>query len=224
MRNLIQSLEDSEKFISANDLTIGDEIGRGNFGSVHKGKLHRNHLNENSNSNDVAVKTYEAEPRLLEFLDQVHSIIKEASVMQNFDHPNLVKLIGIVYDGNKLPQLILPLMTNRNLRTYVKQHKPGTKRKLEFIFDIAKGMEYLAEQKFVHGDLAARNCLVDTKGNVFVSDFGLTKDIYLKGYYRLHNPQLAIRWMAPEVLIEDKFTLKSDVWSFAVTCFEILTK
>ncbi|KAL3318953.1 DNA glycosylase/AP lyase ros1 [Cichlidogyrus casuarinus] len=94
--------------------------------------------------------------------------------------------------------------------------------------DIAHACEYLENQKFVHRDIAARNCLVShshPSGRIVkLCDFGLARDLYKNDYYRTCNePKLPVRWMSPEAIREGLFTTKSDIWAYAVTCWEVMT-
>lgn len=89
---------------------------------------------------------------------------------------------------------------------------------------IAAGMAYLSERKFVHRDLATRNCLVGEEMVVKIADFGLSRNIYSADYYKANeNDAIPIRWMPPESIFYNRYTTESDVWAYGVVLWEIFS-
>lgn len=93
--------------------------------------------------------------------------------------------------------------------------------------DVAKGCRYLESKRFIHRDIAARNCLLSSKGPgrvVKIADFGMARDIYRSDYYRKGGKaMLPIKWMPPEAFLDGIFTSKTDVWSFGVLLWEVFS-
>lgn len=144
----------------------------------------------------------------------------------------MVKLLGVVTRGQ--PTLvIMELMVNGDLKRYLRSHRPcenitntppNLDRILQMAIEIADGMAYLSTKKFVHRDLAARNCMVAEDLTVKVGDFGMTRDVYERDYYRKGSKGLLpVRWMAPESLKDGVFSSYSDVWSYGVVLWEMVT-
>uniref|UniRef100_A0A673XFM5 receptor protein-tyrosine kinase n=1 Tax=Salmo trutta TaxID=8032 RepID=A0A673XFM5_SALTR len=131
-----------------------------------------------------------------------------------------------------VPLVILPFMKHADLRRFLIATRYGDipmfvphQSLLRFMVDIAAGMEYLSSHGFLHRDLAARNCMLGDDLRVCVADFGLSKKTYSNNYYRQTvTIRMPVKWMAIESLSESIFTSKSDVWSFAVTMWEIVSR
>ena len=94
---------------------------------------------------------------------------------------------------------------------------------LQIILQVADGMSYLSSNKIIHGDLAARNCLISSELRVKVADLGIGHDVYNDDYYDDGTQLLPIRWMPPEILRTAEFSIYSDMWSFGVLCWEVFS-
>lgn len=197
------------------------ELGKGNFGTVFKGTF----LNDKNEKQPVAIKTLIG-GQTVTFVEKV-AFLEEATIMNDFDHKNVLSLIAVVLE-NDIPYVVLPLMENGDLRGYVadenRQFTVGDF--VMFSLQVAEGMEYLASKKFIHRDLAARNCMINKDHLIKVADFGLARDIYEKDYYRSQdNRALPVKWMALECLTSfSKFSESSDVWSYGVLVWELMTR
>ncbi|XP_052781912.1 hepatocyte growth factor receptor-like [Mya arenaria] len=208
--------------IDSDRLVLGEMVGQGNFGRVFRGYLRTVGDKEDMT---VAAKTmHRNNPQDLD----VQMFVKEALIMKDFQHKNVMTLIGICFGIECLPLVVLPFLENGDLLSYIRDvnREPTVRDLTVFSVDIVSGMEYLADLKFVHRDLAARNCMVGDDMTVRVSDFGLSRDVYEKEYYsaRDKTTKLPVKWMSPESLEFGHFSSKSDVWSFGVTLWELLTR
>ncbi|BFZ14638.1 hypothetical protein BsWGS_17677 [Bradybaena similaris] len=215
-------IESEHLLVDRECLTLADEIGKGNFGCVRRGFLT---LPDQKGDILVAVKTlHDNNPRDIEY----QSFLQEALRMKDFNNPNVLTLIGVCLGLDAMPLVVLPFMKHGDLLTYIRDEKnqPTIKDLILFGIDIAKGMDYLSSLKFVHRDLAARNCMLDEEFHVRVADFGLARDIYEKEYYSSANKKakLPVKWMAIESLEKGTYSPKSDVWSFGVVLWELMTR
>ncbi|XP_014721615.1 proto-oncogene tyrosine-protein kinase ROS isoform X1 [Equus asinus] len=213
-------------------LTLRLLLGSGAFGEVYEGTA-VDILGAGSGETKVAVKTLKkgsTDQEKIEFL-------KEAHLMSKFNHPNILRQLGVCL-LNEPQYIILELMEGGDLLTYLRKarmtafHGPllTLVDLVDLCVDISKGCVYLEQMHFIHRDLAARNCLVSVKDYsnpsriVKIGDFGLARDIYKNDYYRKRGEGLLpVRWMAPESLVDGIFTTQSDVWSFGILIWEILT-
>ncbi|XP_020836941.1 epidermal growth factor receptor isoform X1 [Phascolarctos cinereus] len=151
-------------------------------------------------------------------------ILDEAYVMASVDHPHVCRLLGICLTSTV--QLITQLMPFGCLLDYIREHKDniGSQYLLNWCVQIAKGMSYLEERRLVHRDLAARNVLVKTPQHVKITDFGLAKLLGAdEKEYHAEGGKVPIKWMALESILHRIYTHQSDVWSYGVTVWELMT-
>nr|XP_046264139.1 insulin-like growth factor 1 receptor isoform X2 [Scatophagus argus] len=213
--------------VAREKITLSRELGQGSFGMVYEG-LAKGVVKDEPETR-VAIKTVNESASMRERIE----FLNEASVMKEFNCHHVVRLLGVVSQGQ--PTLvIMELMTRGDLKSYLRSLRPKEqwsslslpplKKMLQMAGQIADGMAYLNANKFVHRDLAARNCMVAEDFTVKIGDFGMTRDIYETDYYRKGGKGLLpVRWMSPESLKDGVFTTNSDVWSFGVVLWEIAT-
>ncbi|XP_053962484.1 tyrosine-protein kinase receptor [Anastrepha ludens] len=214
--------------IARENLRLVKALGQGAFGEVYQG-LHRANMNDTVEL-PVAVKTLpEMSTRQAE-----EDFLMEAAIMSKFHHPNMVLLLGVCFDRH--PRfIVLELLSGGDLKNFLREgrnkpDRPSTLQMGDLFYsarDVAEGCKYMESKRFIHRDIAARNCLLSTKGPgriVKIADFGMARDIYRSDYYRKGGKaMLPIKWMPPEAYVDGIFTAKTDVWSFGVLLWEVFS-
>ncbi|KAK5876193.1 hypothetical protein CesoFtcFv8_027188 [Champsocephalus esox] len=226
--SMLDSLK--EVLVERETLTLGKELGKGEYGSVYEGVFSP----AEGGDTKVAVKTMRVG---IHSQEDLYEFLREAEIMKTFDHENVVRLLGVTLQREQdsplpVPLVILPYMKHGDMRRFLIATRYGDipmfvphQSLLRFMVDIAGGMQYLSSQGFLHRDLAARNCMLGDDLRVCVADFGLSKKMYSNNYYRQKVAiRVPIKWMAMESLSESLYTTKSDVWSFGVTMWEIVSR
>uniref|UniRef100_A0A8C7J029 Tyrosine-protein kinase n=1 Tax=Oncorhynchus kisutch TaxID=8019 RepID=A0A8C7J029_ONCKI len=193
------------------------DLGEGHFGKV---ELCQYDPRGDGRGQLVAVKSLKPESR--------GQLWREIDTMRELYHHNIVKYRGVCSeDGGRTTKLIMEYLPAGSLKDYLpwRKHQTDLRRLLHYALQICQGMDYLGSQRFIHRDLAARNVLVENESTVKIGDFGLTKSMKEdKSYYTVREEtDSPVFWYAPECLVDCKFYPASDVWSFGVTLYELLT-
>ncbi|XP_050726079.1 tyrosine-protein kinase transmembrane receptor Ror2-like [Eriocheir sinensis] len=211
------------------------DLGQGAFGRVFQGKAPA--LIPGEELTMVAVKVLKEEASE----DMLGDFEREACILAEFDHPNIVRLLGVCAVGRPMC-LLFEYMGRGDLNEFLRSCSPTNyivrstngeafndtkltyKDMLWIATQIASGMVYLSNRKFVHRDLATRNCLIGEDMTVKIADFGLSQKIYIADYYRGDDSDaIPIRWMPLESILYNKYTVESDVWAYGVCLWEIFS-
>ncbi|XP_050338118.1 tyrosine kinase receptor Cad96Ca isoform X2 [Bactrocera neohumeralis] len=207
-------------------------LGEGAFGQVWR--CEANDIDGIEGVTTVAVKTLKENATESEKKD----LMTEIEVMKSLEpHINVVRLLACCTDKDPL-FVIIEFVNRGKLQSYLRNsraemHYGNTHGKSKtltsgdltsFMYQVAKGMDYLTSRGIIHRDLAARNILITDEHTCKVADFGFARDVVTsKIYERKSEGKLPIRWMAIESLFDNIFSVKSDVWSFGILMWEIVT-
>jgi len=218
--------------IHRNALARIETIASGNYGEVFKGELSEGRLGRTMKT-IVAVKVCRGKTSET----AQDNLMKEAALMALFDHRNVLSLIGVITTPRDMAaMLVIAYCDHESLLEYVREHGTETAiaTKLTFCTEVAQGLEYISSLRVIHRDVAARNILLDALLVCKVADFGLATALSdSKEYARLDksddkdkngdNNEMPLRWAAPEVITNSRFSTQSDIWAFGVMIWEVFS-
>ncbi|KAJ8412814.1 hypothetical protein AAFF_G00117650 [Aldrovandia affinis] len=234
--------EDPKWEFPRKNLVLGKTLGEGEFGKVVKATAFR--LKGKAGYTTVAVKMLKENASHSELRD----LLSEFTLLKQVNHPHVIKMYGACSQDGPL-YLIVEYAKYGSLRNFLRESRKvgpsymgGDANRnssylenpdervltmgdlISFAWQISRGMQYLAEMKLVHRDLAARNVLVAEGRKMKISDFGLSRDVYEEdSYVKRSKGRIPVKWMAIESLFDHIYTTQSDVWSFGVLLWEIVT-
>ncbi|XP_011254082.1 fibroblast growth factor receptor homolog 1 isoform X2 [Camponotus floridanus] len=226
---------DSAWELSREYFTLGSTLGEGAFGKVVRAETN---TGKSGIPSVVAVKMLKEGHTDTEMMD----LVSEMEMMKMIGkHVNIINLLGACTQNGPL-YVVVEFAPHGNLRDFLRDHRPTSgyeptigqeskerktltqKDLVSFAYQVARGMEYLASRRCIHRDLAARNVLVSDEYVLKIADFGLARDIHCHDYYRkTTDGRLPVKWMAPEALFHRVYTTQSDVWSYGILLWEIMT-
>uniref|UniRef100_A0A674CVG8 receptor protein-tyrosine kinase n=1 Tax=Salmo trutta TaxID=8032 RepID=A0A674CVG8_SALTR len=213
-----QAVHEFAKEIDPTRIRIERVIGAGEFGEVCSGRLRIPGKREIA----VAIKTLKGG-----YVErQRRDFLREASIMGQFDHPNIIRLEGVVTKSRPV-MIVVEYMENGSLDSFLRTHD-GQFTGIQLVGmlrGIASGMKYLSDMGYVHRDLAARNILVNSNLVCKVSDFGLSRVLEddPEAAYTTTGGKIPIRWTAPEAISYRKFSSASDAWSYGIVMWEVMS-
>ncbi|XP_016425134.1 inactive tyrosine-protein kinase 7-like [Sinocyclocheilus rhinocerous] len=207
-----------------NNLHTITTLGKGEFGEVLLAKAK---AAEDEEETVVLVKSLQARDEQMQL-----DFRRECDMFAKLSHANVARLLGIcrevephymILEYTDMGDLKQYLRVSKSKDEKVKVQPLSTKQKVSVCLQVARGMEQLSNQRFVHKDLAARNCLISSKRQIKVSALGLSKDVYNSEYYHYRQSWIPLRWLPSEAVFEDDFSTKTDVWSFGVLMWEVFS-
>lgn len=197
----------------------------GTFGRVYRGV----YAMADGRDEEVFVKTVTDQASAV----QISVLLHEGLSMYGLSHKNILTIRAVCVEPQHVePFLLFPYNNNKNLKRFLLNCKTSesisctltTREIIDMTLQIVNGMQYLHKNRHLHKDVAARNCLINQELKIQIADNALSRDLFPNDYHCLgDNKNRPIKWMAIESLERKKFSTASDIWSFGVLLWELLT-
>ena len=206
----LETILDSMKWeVEAGQVTLSRKVGTGRFGEVWEGEY---------KEMTVAVKCHKPMSTMPD------EFLWEAEIMKTLNHPNVIQLLGVCTKGDKI-FMVTEFMEHGTLLDYLKGFGRTLRLRALMIMaaQVASGMDYLQTQSIIHRDLAARSILVGESNVCKVSDFSEAQSSTREDNPDHKGRNIPIKWLPPEAVVYQQFSIQTDIWSYGILLHEIVT-